>query len=343
MDSYRDGYIGPRDFQNIKSFHFNVVRVPFDSRLLMDESGQMKPDPFHWLDRAVSLAEDAGIYVILDMHGVPGGQSTDHCTGQRNQNKLWTSEECQTQMAALWARIAEHFKGRDAVVAFDLMNEPYGTFKDDMRPNLSALLPKIYQAVRSVDQNRLVIFPNSRDHGIQFYGDLKSTGMTNFGFTDHYYAGLFGSPPTVESHAKMFQHRIPQEADYVESQQCPMLIGEFNVVNTRAGGKPMMRRYYDEFARRGWMCTMWSYKILKPTPGVQDDDWYMATNAEPLAKIDPKTSSLEEIRSYIKNVATMPLAIDETLRDALTAAVAPPCPLPEQETLPATQPAARAN
>ena len=153
--------------------------------------------------------------------------------------------------------------------------------------------------------------------------------MTNFGFTDHYYAGLFGSPPTVESHAKMFAHRIPNEAGYVESQQAPMLIGEFNVVLSKAGGKPMMRRYYDEFAQRGWMCTMWSYKILKPSPGVQDDNWYMVTNADALPAIDPKTSSLEEIRGYIDALKTMRLSVDESLRDALTSPQPPPCPLPQ--------------
>jgi hypothetical protein len=331
MDSYRDGYIGPRDFQIIKSFNFNLVRVPFDSRLLMDASGKMRSEPFRWLDRAAKLAEDAGVYVILDMHGVPGGQSTDHCTGQRNQNHLWTDPVCQEQFATLWTRIAEHFKGRDVFIGYDLMNEPYGTFKDDMRPNLGELMPKLYRAVRSADENRLIIFPNTRDHGISFYGDLKSLGMTNIGFTDHYYAGLFGSPPTLESHAKVFQHRIPESAEYLRSQQAPMLIGEFNVVLDKAGGKPMMRRYYDEFARRGWMCTMWSYKILKPDAGTHPNSWYMVTNAQPLAAIDPKTSSLEEIRSYIANLSTMPLAIDESLRDALTSPEPPPCPPPNAQ------------
>src|SRR4029077_3934977 len=99
---------------------------------------------------------------------------------------------------------------------------------------------------------------------------------------------------------------------YLDSVQAPMLIGEFNVVNEKAGGKPLMRRYYDEFARRGWLCTMWSYKLLKPTPGVRSNGWCMVTNAEPLPRIDPKTSSLQEIQDYMKNVATMPLAIDET-------------------------------
>jgi hypothetical protein len=110
-----------------------------------------------------------------------------------------------------------------------------------------------------------------------------------------------------------------------------MLIGEFNVVLDKAGGKPMMRRYYDEFARRGWMCTMWSYKILKPDAGTHPNSWYMVTNAQPLAAIDPKTSSLEEIRSYIANLSTMPLAIDESLRDALTSPEPPPCPPPNAQ------------
>src|SRR5206468_1057815 len=127
-------------------------------------AGNMRPDPFHWLDRAVEMANDAGIYVILDMHGVPGGQSTDHCTGQRNQNHIWSVAECQRQYLALWTKLAEHFKGRSNIVGFDLVNEPYGTFKDDMRPNLSELMPRVYQAVRSVDENRLIILPNTRDH-----------------------------------------------------------------------------------------------------------------------------------------------------------------------------------
>ena len=38
MDLYRESYITPRDFALIKSFGFNLVRVPFDYRLLRDES-----------------------------------------------------------------------------------------------------------------------------------------------------------------------------------------------------------------------------------------------------------------------------------------------------------------
>jgi hypothetical protein len=102
----------------------------------------------------------------------------------------------------------------------------------------------------------------------------------------------------------------------------------------------MMRRYYDEFARRGWMCTMWSYKLLKPDAGVTADNWYMVTNARPLPKIDVRTSSLEEIESYVRGLADMDLAVDESLRDALTRPDPPPVTLPQVEDAspPATKP-----
>ena len=80
----------------------------------------------------------------------------------------------------------------------------------------------------------------------------------------------------------------------------------------------MMRRYYDDFARRGWMATMWSYKLLKPQGGVGHDNWYMVTNADPLPAIDPAKDSYEQIEQYMKALATMRLAVDEDLRRALT-------------------------
>ena len=82
------------------------------------------------------------------------------------------------------------------------------------------------------------------------------------------------------------QSGFPAVQKYLDAQQAPMLVGEFNVVLDRCGGELMMRKYYDEFARRGWMATMWSYKMLKRDPGVQGDNWYMVTNAEPLPAID---------------------------------------------------------
>jgi endoglucanase len=341
MEAYRAGYIAPRDFELIKSFNFNVVRLPFESLLLMDEHGQMRPDAFKWLDRALEMAQSAGVYVILDMHGAPGRQSTDQCTGERGQNRLWSDASCQQRMTDLWTHIAQRYKDRTVVAAYDLLNEPYADFRTDVRSNLKALTARCYKAIRSTGDSHLIIFPNALGQGVTFYRDVRAKGMTQVAFTDHYYAGLFGSPSTVASHANVIGRTIPETAAYVDRIGSPMLIGEFNVVLEKCGGEAMMRRYYDEFASRGWMATMWSYKLLKPAGGVEGDNWYLVTNADALPAIDVRTSSLEQIEKYMSELATMPLAVDEKLHTALTEKVAPPMPLPDLDPLPQSVPSAR--
>ena len=97
--------------------------------LLEDDAtpGQLRPDAFRWLDRAIAMAAQAGIYVIVDMHGAPGGQSNDQCTGHGGQNKLWLPEN-RKRAAFLWKKIAERYRDNPTVAAYDLLNEPYGDY-----------------------------------------------------------------------------------------------------------------------------------------------------------------------------------------------------------------------
>lgn len=340
---YRDGFITPRDFELIKSFGFNVVRLPFDSRMLIDQSGTLRPDAFKYLDRALSMAEEAGVYVILDMHGAPGSQSTMDHTGQREQNKLWSDPKNQERMIELWVRLAQRYKDRTVVAAYDLLNEPYGDFKQDLRPALRELMPRLAKAIRATGDRHLLIFPNALGAGFTFYDPPEAQGLDQIGFTDHYYAGMFGSPSTVKSHAAMFWRAMPEAQAYADRVGGPVLIGEFNVVLEKTGGKAMLRRYFDEFAERGWMATMWSYKILKPSPGVQPDNWYLVTNAQPLPQISFETSSLSEIEGYFSELANTPLAVDEKLRNMLTEAKPAEVILPKIEPLPSIVPTERSQ
>jgi glucan 1,3-beta-glucosidase len=341
MTIYRDGYITPRDFELIKSFGCNLVRLPFDCRMLIDEDGNLRPDAFKYLDRGLDMAEKAGVYVILDMHGAPGGQSKMDHTGKRDINQLWSSPKLKNQMVQLWRTIAERYKSRAVVAAYDLLNEPYGDYQTDMRPALRELIPRCYQAIRSTGNDTIVIFPNALGAGITFYGDLKSKGFKQIAFTDHYYAGLFGSPSTLQSHAGVFGRTVPEAQTYLSLNDAAMLIGEFNVVQEKAGGDAVMRRYYDEFAKRGWMATMWSYKLLKTAGGVQPDNWYLVTNAQPLPAIDVRKSSHREIEAYFEQLATMPLVADEALKAALTSPTPPSILLPIVRPLPTVAPTDR--
>ncbi|HUJ09997.1 MAG TPA: cellulase family glycosylhydrolase [Verrucomicrobiae bacterium] len=321
LDVFREYWIRPRDFKIIKTWGFNLVRLPFNYTLLQDDAApdKLRPDAFRWLDRAVEMAAEAGIYVILDMHGAPGGQSTDQCTGHSGQNKLWEPNN-RKRAAFLWKKIAERYRENPTIAAYDLLNEPYGVDND---ATLVETMDQLVHAVREVDQKHLIFCAGSQ-HGIMMYGPPSSRGWDNIGYTEHFYPGVFGGGErTPDVHARFIGRDLRATADLLRQWEVPFLAGEFNVVFERAGGSAMMRRYYDISASNHWAATMWSYKIVKHDSGCQPDNWYMVTNRDPLSIPDFRTASKDEIESFFKKLGTMDYAQDDELRQALTSVKAP--------------------
>jgi endoglucanase len=330
LNIFRENWIRPRDFEIIKSWGFNVVRLPFNSTLLEDEAapGELRPDAFHWLDRAIDMASRAGIYVILDMHGAPGRQSTDQCTGRSGQNKLWLPEN-RKRAAFLWKQIAKRYQNTSTVAAYDLLNEPYGDYHGDPPDaTLVTTMEELIHAVREVDQTHLILCAGNL-HGITMYGSPASHGWKNVGFTEHFYPGVFGGEPTVETHARFISCGLRAKEMLSKRWDAPFLAGEFNVVFDKAGGAAMMRRYYDVFASYGWAATMWSYKLVKHEGGRHPDNWYLVTNRDELSVPSLRTASKEEIENFFKAMGTIDYAQDDELRAALTSPKPPTLELSE--------------
>ena len=341
MNLYRTNYITERDFAMVRRFGMNVIRLPFNYRLLEDDENpfRLKEDGIQWLDRAVDLARQQRIYVILDLHGVQGGQSVDHTTGRAGQNKLYQDEMCQKRLTWLWTTLAERYKDNSTIAMYDLINEPFGDYSTNSHlSKLVAICDRLYKAVRSVDTNHILIIPGARQ-GIEFYGNPKDHGWENIAFTEHYYPGLFGSEPSAETHGEFIYRNIPARKAYLDEVNAPFLVGEFNTVFARVGGAALMRKYYDEYASRGWAATMWSYKLLDREGGIGDDTWCMVKNRYHQPPFNVKTSSLDEIETWMKWLGSMDYAVYENLGAALTEKEPPPVFLPQHDILPVTPPA----
>jgi regulation of enolase protein 1 (concanavalin A-like superfamily) len=63
---------------------------------------------------------------------------------------------------------------------------------------------------------------------------------------------------------------------------------------------------------------MWSYKVLSADGGTKDS-WGMVANRNKSRRIDPATSSFDEMMDWAGSFATEPLAVNEPLREMLTA------------------------
>jgi glucan 1,3-beta-glucosidase len=334
MNVFRENWIRARDYEMVRRFGFNCIRLPFHYSLLEDDERpfQLKPDAFRWLDAAVEMARKHKLYVILDLHGVPGGQSDDHTTGRAGQNLLYKNEEYRRRTAWLWGEIAKHYRDSETIAAYDLINEPYGAKSNAERLTLVALVDDIYSSIRAVDTNHL-IFASATLSGFRFYGSPAERGWENFGFTQHFYPGLFGQDPTPESHALFISRTLPPLDAYLKEVQAPFLVGEFNVVFERVGGPALMRHYYDLYGERGWAATMWAYKLLKRKGGMGVNTWSLVVNKEPLPAVDIRKSSAAEIEAYFRWMGEMEYEVYENFGAIMTMKEPPPVlQLPEVGT-----------
>lgn len=327
MEVHRSSWITDRDFEIIKSFRFNCIRLPLNYRLFEDDSKPytLRKDAWKWTDKAIAMAEKHGIYVILDMHAVQGSQNDYDHSGRSGQNKLWSVPENSKRLAWLWGEIAKRYKDRAAVAAYDVFNEPYGGQFDEIK----RVFQEVYPVIRKQDPKKL-IWAHGRYDGFEFYGSPNENGWHNVGIQMHYYPGLFGNgSPTVRTHARHLESLEREILPSVKKFNSNFLIGEMNVVFNGAGGAEMMRRTYDLHEKHGWHTTMWSYKALNRTGGVIDAMWGMVANKNPQTELNFSTAPKSEIEGYFASHAKMPYAIHEDLRKAMSPVKSAVKPLPE--------------
>ena len=317
MDIYRSNWIKNSDFDIIKSFGMNTVRLPFDYKLLMGSDSEpfsLKKDAWEWLDHTIKMAKERNLYVILDMHGAPGRQSGMDHSGRVGYNKLWSNKAYQKQTAWLWNQISKRYKDEPKVAAYDLLNEPWGSNEK----NLKKVVLECYKAIRANNDNHIVIFPGHTS-GIDFYENIRSVNLDNVIYTMHFYPGFFGwGSPEPYIHAQFIKEGLPIWKKKMESFNSPLFIGEFTVVLKKAGGGEMMRRYYDYCESLNWPATMWSYKVLNENGGIGEGSWGMVTNENKLADIDLTYATKNEIAQWFESFGTMKYSIDEDLRYWLT-------------------------
>ena len=125
--TYHDVFITDADFRYLSSIGMNVVRIAVNYRFFEDDMNplQYRPEGFHYLDKAVAFGRAHGIYIILDLHALPGGQNYRwHSDNNSGSALLWEHRDFQKRTIALWKHIAQHYKDEPVIAGYDLINEP---------------------------------------------------------------------------------------------------------------------------------------------------------------------------------------------------------------------------
>ena len=137
--AYLDHYITRDDIQFLQRAGFNSIRVPIHYKYFESDDAE----GFQLLDRVIGWAHEAGIYIVIDMHAAPGGQTGANIDDSWGYPWIYDSPQEQQHAIDIWRRIAAHYRNSETVLGYDLLNEPIPEFPELQKYNsaVGATLP----------------------------------------------------------------------------------------------------------------------------------------------------------------------------------------------------------
>ena len=245
--AFKDNYITRDDIRFIADCGANTIRLPFNYRLFTDEDYMglsSAQDGFKRVDDVVSWCRQFGLYLILDMHDAPGGQTGDNIDDGYGYPWLFESERSQELFCDIWKRIAERYADEPVILGYELINEPIATYFDDsyFNPMLEPLYKRAVAAIREVDRNHIILLG-----GPQW--NSRFDNFTDWSFDDKimYTCHRYGGGASADA--------IRSFIDFRDRTGLPMYMGEIGH-NTDEWQEAFCRAMQDN----GIGYTFWPYK-----------------------------------------------------------------------------------
>jgi len=299
---FLNNYITHADIKYLKKIGVNHLRLPFHYKMFTDDlyMGE-RNQGFKYFDRLVNWCREEQIYILLDMHCAPGGQTGDNIDDSYGYPYLLKSKSSQDLMAKIWVRIAERYKSEPVIIGYDIVNEPIAHYfkdeLDDLSHQLFLLYKRITNEIREVDQ----------DHMIFLNGSVWSGNFDVF-------EEIIDDNTVYEFHKYWFdvnQEAIQTYIDFSEKHQVPIYVGETGE-NTDEWVNDF--RVLLEENNVNWC--FWPYKKMNNTRGVMNfeepEDYHLISN---YAKSD--RSSFAKMRENRPDVVKVQKGLNAYLENSL--------------------------
>lgn len=264
-DNYYNNFITKADIDSIAKWGFNSVRLPMHYNLFtpLNQPDVYIEKGFTLVDQLLGWCKEKNLYLILDLHAAPGGQSSgdisDYVAGQPS---LWESAANREKTVKLWRKFAERYVNEEYIGGYDLINETNWTL-----PNNNALLAQLMKditaAIRQVDNNHL-IFIEGNSYANDYNG-LTPKWDNNMAYSFH----------------KYWNDNVDGSLNFIlsirDAQNVPIWLGEFgeNSNHWVAEAVSLMNKY-----NIGW--AIWPYKKMGSISGIsshkQPNNWSALAN-----------------------------------------------------------------
>lgn len=160
-EKYEERYITRADIEWIASLGFNSVRLPINARRLFRFDGQKAEfiaNTLKHVDNLIDWCRELGVYVILDMHAAPGGQTGQNIDDSENdQPELFLNPLFQDQLCVAWELLAARYADESVVAAYDLLNEPLPDFFRQYNDGVLPLYRRLIEKIRAIDPDHMIM------------------------------------------------------------------------------------------------------------------------------------------------------------------------------------------
>lgn len=293
--TYRVNYITATDIKRIAELGYNSVRPALNSRLFITEgeNNQFVDEGFQLLDSLIARCKKYHLYVIIDMHGAPGGQTGQNIDDSPNNvPELFSNPKNQDLLEKLWVKIADRYKNEPTVAAYDLLNEPLpeGTgaaakYKDMLVP----LYQRLIDAIRKVDQKHMFTLEgyNWANNWSVFTKPLDKNVVYQF----HYYC--WNNPDNLND--------ISQYVNRQKDLKAPIWVGE---TGERNNGIYFATSQYLEKHNMGWSFWPWKKMHTENTPYSMKSPtgWAAVTAYSRGGELNAKTNAEGIFKELLENI-----------------------------------------
>ncbi|MCR5767094.1 MAG: glycoside hydrolase family 5 protein [Lachnospiraceae bacterium] len=114
-----DTFITEDDFDVIKSWGLDHVRLPIDYDLIVDRSGNFKTSGFAYIDKVIEWCRARKLNVVINLHKADGYEFINN----EKYGDFFESEILQEKFYEIWTHIAEKYGKYSDSVAFDLLSD----------------------------------------------------------------------------------------------------------------------------------------------------------------------------------------------------------------------------
>jgi aryl-phospho-beta-D-glucosidase BglC (GH1 family) len=248
---------------------FNCVRIPVNYRHLEDDRRpfEIMSSGFAHLDRAIGLLAERGIYSVIDLHALPGGQNAHwHSDNPTHIANFFSHPHFQDRVVHLWEAIADRYKDHPFVGGYNPVNEP----ADETRVLIGPYYSRLVSAIRAVDPHHL-LFLDGNTYSTEF--DIFTEPFDNAVYVCHDYvpAGLgYGGPYPGETRgiwhdATTIEQKFLERTEFARRTNTPIWVGEFGPVYTGdpaidAQRQQILADQLDLYRRYNASWSLWTYK-----------------------------------------------------------------------------------